>query len=295
MSSSLLQTRPATSDDLAAVGELLAAYETAVVGRDLGTIGDLPAWWTHADLESGSWLVEGNGRVEAVAWVGHRAWWEESVIVRPGREELFEPLLELCEERVRNAQGTFVRIPMFAADSNACAALERRGYTPVRHFYEMRIDLDAQLDEPRWPEGIRIAAFRRDDARAYFDAINESFAQEWGFKQMAYEDWFRLRVENADVSLYLIAWDGDEVAGFVRGERRDDTGWIGMIGVRLAWRRRGIAEALLRHAFLEFRRRGMTLAALGVDGENPTGATRLYERVGMEVEAEDVSYERTLA
>src|SRR5205085_6923683 len=142
---------------------------------------------------------------------------------------------------------------------------------------------------------IRIAEFRRDDARAFFDAINESFAHEWGFKQMAYDDWFQLRVENSDSSLYFIAWDGDEIAGFVRGDRREETGWIGMIGVRNAWRRRGIAEALLRHSFLEFDRRGMTLAALGVDSENPTGATRVYERVGLNVEAEDVSYERSLA
>jgi mycothiol synthase len=294
MSSSLLQTRRATSDDIPAVGELLAAYETAIVGRDLGTVADLPSWWAHADLETGSWLVEGDGSLDAAAWVAQRAWWEASVVVRPGREKLLEPLLELCEEHVRNAGGDFVRVPMFALDRTGCAALERRDYRPVRRFFEMRIALDGRLAEPSWPEGIRVADFRRADARAYFDAIGEAFADEWGFRTMAFEDWFRLRVDEADTSFYFVAWAGDEVAGFVRGEDRGDAGWIGMIGVRPAWRRRGIAEALLRHSFVEFRRRGKTSVGLGVDAENATGATRLYRRIGMEIEAEDVSYERSL-
>jgi hypothetical protein len=33
---------------------------------------------------------------------------------------------------------------------------------------------------------------------------------------------------------------------------------------------------------------------LGVDTENPTGATRLYERAGMRVEKEDVVFEKEL-
>jgi hypothetical protein len=33
---------------------------------------------------------------------------------------------------------------------------------------------------------------------------------------------------------------------------------------------------------------------LDVDSENPTGATKLYERAGMSVESEDVVFERDL-
>ena len=34
---------------------------------------------------------------------------------------------------------------------------------------------------------------------------------------------------------------------------------------------------------------------LGVDSENPTGATRLYERAGMHAVSESVTFEKTLA
>ena len=61
-----------------------------------------------------------------------------------------------------------------------------------------------------------------------------------------------------------------------------------------AWRRRGVGLALLRHTFREFHLRGDTHVGLGVDAENPTGATRLYERAGMRVINELVLYEKEL-
>jgi ribosomal protein S18 acetylase RimI-like enzyme len=39
---------------------------------------------------------------------------------------------------------------------------------------------------------------------------------------------------------------------------------------------------LLLSAFGELRRRGIAAVDLGVDSQNETGATRLYERVGMQ-------------
>ena len=58
------------------------------------------------------------------------------------------------------------------------------------------------------------------------------------------------------------------------------------------WRGQGYAKALLLHAFREFYDRGLPRVTLGVDAENPTGATHLYERVGMHVEHENVVYEK---
>ena len=65
--------------------------------------------------------------------------------------------------------------------------------------------------------------------------------------------------------------------------------------MRKPWRGRGIGRALLLHAFGEFHRRGDVHVGLGVDAENPTGATRLYESVGMRVTKEDVIFEKDLA
>jgi ribosomal protein S18 acetylase RimI-like enzyme len=65
--------------------------------------------------------------------------------------------------------------------------------------------------------------------------------------------------------------------------------------VRKPWRKRGLGLALLHHAFGVFYSRGQPRIALGVDAQNPTGATRLYERAGMHVTWEAVCFEGTLA
>ena len=65
--------------------------------------------------------------------------------------------------------------------------------------------------------------------------------------------------------------------------------------MRRPWRGRGYGRDLLRHSFREFRRRGMRRATLGVDAANPTGATHLYESVGMYVEQEAIVWEKVFA
>ena len=92
----------------------------------------------------------------------------------------------------------------------------------------------------------------------------------------------------------MIAWEGEEIAGFALNRYRTGIGWIRMLGVRRPWRKRGLGEALLFHSFGEFYRRGMKTIGLGVNAHNPTGATRLYQKVGMYAASGHVTYEKEL-
>ena len=84
-----------------------------------------------------------------------------------------------------------------------------------------------------------------------------------------------------DPSLWWLVDDGDELAAISLNAWHfsgdPQFGWIHVLGVRPAWRRRGLATALLLHSFRDFKQRGATRVGLGVDGENTTGAVRLYE------------------
>jgi mycothiol synthase len=115
---------------------------------------------------------------------------------------------------------------------------------------------------------------------------------------MPFEDWRELRLvkdPDFDPALWFVVRDGEEIAAVMRNEPdRSGAGFVGALGVRKPWRRRGIAQALLQHAFAEFYGRGKRRVALGVDAENPTGATRLYERAGMHVAFEAVAYGKEL-
>ena len=111
---------------------------------------------------------------------------------------------------------------------------------------------------------------------------------------MPFDEWWALRKDD-DHSLWFVVRDGEEIAAIARCEPMLGGGSVGMLAVRERWRRRGLGRALLLHAFREFRRRGWDRASLGVDSENPTDATRLYESVGMRVESEHVTFERQLS
>jgi mycothiol synthase len=173
------------------------------------------------------------------------------------------------------------------ADVTARELFEERGYRVVRHSFRMRIELGAPVPAPEWPDGIELVPFERDrDARAVYDADTEAFEDHWEFVRTPYAEWAHwfLDGEAYDPALWFIARDGDEIAGVAlcrlhAGET--GVGYVNDLAVRRPWRRRGIALALLRHAFDEFRRRGCHAVTLGVDAENTTGAVRLYERAGM--------------
>jgi ribosomal protein S18 acetylase RimI-like enzyme len=130
--------------------------------------------------------------------------------------------------------------------------------------------------------------------RLVFDADEEAFSDHWGYTPGNFNDWQTRRVnhEDFDPSLWHIAWDGDQIAGFTLNRFRMGIGWVGSLGVRRPWRKNGLGLALLLHSFREFHRRGMKTIGLGVDASNPTGATRLYQKAGMGIAAEYVIYEK---
>jgi mycothiol synthase len=88
--------------------------------------------------------------------------------------------------------------------------------------------------------------------------------------------------------LMVIAFDGDEIAAAVLNaiypEENEalgvQRGWLDSVFTRRNWRRRGLAKALIVRSLHLLRERGMSLAVLGVDAENPSGALGLYESVG---------------
>jgi ribosomal protein S18 acetylase RimI-like enzyme len=126
------------------------------------------------------------------------------------------------------------------------------------------------------------------DERAVWLVVEESFADHWGYTAMPFDEFMYYRIEGQphfDPSVVFIAQDGAEIAGVAMclpsTAGRPDTGWVSVLGVRSAWRGRGIGMALLQHAFGEFQRRGCLSVGLNVDGSSLTGADRLYERAGM--------------
>lgn len=175
------------------------------------------------------------------------------------------------------------------------------GFSPIRWYTHMRRDLTLPLPEVQLPEGLRVVPWTAALDEAARVAHNEAFVDHWGSEPRAPEDWTH-GVHFVPTWSFLAVATGDdgreEVVGYTFGSRYDQDfdvlgysfGYTDLLGVRPAWRGRGVAVALLTAAMAAFRADGMQYACLGVDTENPSGAHGLYARLGYERTHGEVLY-----
>lgn len=178
-----------------------------------------------------------------------------------------------------------------------------RGYTRVRVYRHMTRPTLDDIAMPALPRGLEVRPVGEGDLPRVWDAMMEAFRDHFGAhdaSEAAYRRW--VGDPSFDRHLLVIAFDGDEVAGGVaglideaenesRGYRR---GWTDPVFTRRAWRRRGLASALLGRALVRLRERGMTSAQLDVDTENANAALALYERHGFVVDHTSTEWHRPL-
>ena len=232
----------------------------------------------------------------------HPAWRRQGVgtaILRHNEAHLRDLAAEHAAERPR-VYGAFApdRRP------GAVALLEHNGYRAVRWFFDMvRPDLEA-IDVPPLPEGIEIRPVAgREQLRQLFDADVEAFQDHWGgfsANDASFEQW--LSDPDYDPSLFIVAWDGEEIAGavvnaIVEHENRELgrlRGLLDSVFVRRPWRGRGLASALVGRSLALLRERGMTSAWLGVDADNPNGALHLYEKHRFAVDMRSAGYRKPM-
>ena len=298
-----MNVRPITPDDFPALAAFLAEDETHLFGRPSRVgVADVTAWLSGPDLTSDTWLFEEDGRLVAAGWVEkhHDTGIAIGIVHRERRGRgLGSELVDRSEERLRALGVGRVHAVTLAPDAAAGPLLTGRGYREVRRFWEMTIELgNDPPPEPLLPEGLRIESFSSELARAFHGALEEAFAEHWEYQPEPFEEWWERQVARPDhdPSLWFVVRTGEDVAAATRNDpERSGGGWIGALGVRADWRGRGLAKALLLRSFREFHQRGQRRVGLGVDAENTTGATKLYESVGMVVDSEQVVWEKVLA
>jgi len=294
------RVRPATVDDAPAINERVIAVDTAVQGWSDSTELEILGWWRETDLAGNSWVVESESLAAYGVVVPHGESADLDGFVHPSQtgRGLGSWLLRQGEERVRELGFPKVLTWCLGPDIGARALFERSGFHEARRFYRMIVEHDGEPPAAKWPEGFRVSTFEPGDARAFHGALDEAFAEEWNFVSTPFEQWAASRIEvpEFDPTLWFIVREEDEIAAVLRGQPElAGAGWVGALGVRPQWRKRGLGLALLHHAFGEFYRRGQPRVGLGVDAQNPTGATRLYERAGMHIAYEAVAFEKALS
>jgi ribosomal protein S18 acetylase RimI-like enzyme len=182
---------------------------------------------------------------------------------------------------------------------------DRHGLSYARRSFQMRIQLEAKVQNPILPEGMEIVDFEVErDFEAFFRATDEGFQDHFGHVdedfETAYPRW-KHYVENDegyDPGLFFFVKKGEDIVASARCRKMswedENMGWISELSVLRPWRRLGIGKALLQHCFQVFEERGKSAVGLGVDAESLTGATKLYEQAGMKVFRSYDRYEKIL-
>lgn len=310
--------RPARLEDAPAINALIRAYDLQMTGEAHHTEIELLQEWQRSDfhLDQDTQLVtvlDEAANQEIV--VGYQEIWNRSAHAVINGDGYVHPayngrgigttMLRWLERRARQnisltppEQRVVLRNGVDGLDPAACELHEHEGYQVVRYFWHMEIRLVDPPEEPSWPVDISLKPFIPEvDDRAVFDLMNEAFQEHWGNLPWNYADWQRrmLSDENFDPKLWILAYAGDQIVGASLNVKLDEgIGWINQLGVRPAWRRLGLGQALLLAAFQAFFQDDIHLVRLSVDAQNSSGATRLYEKAGMSIAHRFSIYEKEL-
>jgi ribosomal protein S18 acetylase RimI-like enzyme len=290
--------------------EVQAILDATVTDKETDTrlvftaAGDLVAAGVVASPPPGGFRVDLYGGVQP-AWRGHgvgRAVFDWQL----GRAREIRGAAGTAEagtEEAGTAAGAAtewrVEAGAYVDDATATRLFELAGLTPIRYFFEMIAPAKADVAAAApVPAGLTVVPYEPRYEQALYDAHMEAFSDHWGYQRRTFESWtgFTTRSDTFRPDLSRLTFDGEEIAGYLLtyDDADEDRVYIGQVGTRRPWRRRGLAGALLADVLAGAAAAGKGVAYLSVDADSPTGAVGVYERVGFEVEARSVSYQRTL-
>lgn len=295
-----LLTRPGTLDDVPAVASTTRAAEMVDAGEALVDLEDVAADWRRPGFDPAldTLLVFDGERLAGYAEVPG---WRASAAVHPDyrRTGIGTALLLWIEQRAlaRTPPGREVRVGQTIPQQHAAAAdlFRRHGYEHRHTSWVLRLPEGRSIEQSPLPDGIRIRPLRTgEEEQAVFQLVDDAFNEWPGREPSTFETWQSEVTDRADFdpSLLLVATHNDEIIGSAFGIPYPGEGWVEKLAVRRDYRGRGIAKALLRETFEEFRRRGFP--AVGLSTDSRTGALDLYLRVGMEVRATWIHYTKLL-
>jgi mycothiol synthase len=246
--------------------------------------GELVAFaWVHGSVE-----VHELDRIDAEGAVAPAA--RDRGLGRRLLEWAEERAASLHTERHPDFRGA-VCVDVHESNPGKQALVQAAGYEATRWWHRMERKLDDPLPDvsPTRP-GLTLAPYTAERDEAVRQAHREAFAGHWGAAPPDEQRWqqrytgaqtFRpdvswLLLDGDEVVAYLLTsfWEADAAASGVR------EAFVGHLGVRPAWRRRGLGALLLGTALESYRAAGYDRSILTVDTGNATGALRLYERAG---------------
>ncbi len=231
-----------------------------------------------------------------------------NVYIAPGsrHQGIDDPMTEWAIEAgtaaLRNveAERRFVCAWLYKKQEEASARFADRGFTPVRHWWDMERPLaDAIPDRPE--KGFLVEQWTEEHDEPARLVYNAAFADHWGSTPMDESSWREqvIASPNFKRELSYVATDGAQLLGYSACEEYPEDweaagrreAWIAGLGVVRSWRKRGIATALMTRSMRAMRDAGTDTAMIGVDSDSPSGAQHLYQSLGFTTKTTGVTWQ----
>ncbi len=274
----VLEIRDATPADFDAVFGLLDARSRAAFGNSE----------EKPEYLRGRWALPGYGRWVAVAddtVIGYAGLDEDQDFVHAATDPAVGDALLAEVERQARGRG-FAHLAATAAPEDAplSALLQRNGYALDHEILRMWRQLAGALPEPAWADGVAVRTYTDADGERVQALLDEIYATyDRDYVARSHEGWlsFMTQHDEFDPAMwFLVERDCELIACALHWRAHEGRGRLKDIVVLERERGQGIARALIEHGFTQYAARGVERVGLKVDSSNPTGAPRLYERLG---------------
>jgi mycothiol synthase len=220
--------------------------------------------------------------------------------------EMIDRLIEMASERMADHTDAPVALRAYVPTSDATleAMFDQRGWTAVRWFDDLHRPVRPVPSVPE-PVGITIVDWDPMQTNELRDVKNAAFADHWGSQPSTEHEWSQL----TDGGAARLRWStmaldrSGRIVGLCLVHRHDADdevlgttyAWIDKVATLAEHRGQGIAAALISATMQHLNDAGIANVALGVDSDSPTGAHRLYERLGFEPWTRYVTREQWLS
>jgi len=193
---------------------------------------------------------------------------------------------------------------LYNKQEEASVRFADRGFTPVRHWWDMERILDTDIPISS-TGGFAIVPWEECFDKAARFVYNAAFSDHWGSTPMDESSWLKQVIESPSFRRnysFVAVGDGDVVGYAACAEYPEDwesagrrEAWIEGLGVVRSWRKRGIATSLLAHAMQAMKANGIEATLIGVDSDSPSRAQHLYQRLGFTTKTTGVTWQLELS
>jgi mycothiol synthase len=213
--------------------------------------------------------------------------------------ELFSSALQ----HVSKSSITSAQVSVLETNASAKGLLNHLGFTFIRHFFEMRLDINS-VQLPAARQGAASSRRLKHGEENLLTKIqNRCFTGTWGFNPNTEEEIaYRLNMNGRSQDDVTLTYLDDLAVGYCwtiidaeENEKREKSkGLIHMLGVDPDYRQQEIGRTILLNGLEDLKARDVDTVELTVDNQNPA-ACALYESVGFEVYVKTEWYEKIVA